>query len=191
MKTPLASLFVLFLCGDLFAKTQTFTFVGTGSGSLGATTFVDAGFKVTAIGDTEDRLQIPGTNAFYIDHSEASIEIDGIGKLAFEIPTRTLFNTQFRIVAFSAQFENTDLVQLRDNAPLGNWDLVSSIGPLTGYGRNLGWWRLSVLTDAGVLSFDDAEGFNMTFSSTVVPEPSSFCLCIGSIVLLGIGRRVA
>jgi len=88
----------------------------------------EATFTITASGDTDDR----DTNGldFWIDHTSASIEIDGVGTFDFVTPTRTFANNDFEVVGFSRAGANgTDLFNGPSHRDFGAWDMLSSIGP--------------------------------------------------------------
>src|SRR3990172_8363597 len=81
------------------ASIITFTHEGTGSYSLDGSSFVDAAFTITAYGDTTN--QDTHGYGFFIDHDYATIDITGLGTLAFATGTRTFVNTANDIVGFS------------------------------------------------------------------------------------------
>lgn len=74
------------------------------------------------------------------------------------------------------------------------WDMKSSYGPVTTTITQPSWPALALggntLETGPLTAIRDGEVFPVTFTAIVTPEPSSLCLCIGSIVLLGIRRRV-
>ena len=172
----------------------TFVHQGMGSGSVGGATFVNAAFTITAFGDTANRSSFG--NAYFIDHSSASITIVGLGTFSFTSGTRTFVNTFVGTVGVSrAGWDGTDLFTGPYNSACASWDMLSSIGPIVGT-ANLAWWSApqdAVLTTGGQLLFSDSVG-PTTFTATVgtVPEPASLTLLglsFGSAVLIRRFRR--
>lgn len=154
-----------------------FTHEGNGSGTLNGTPFVARDFVITAFGDTTSRLS--HGNGWYIDHTSASISITGLGVLDFLTGTRTFVNTGNNKVGFSRAGRNPDLFNGPTDTVFNSWDMLTSIGPVTGPGYLL-QWGLSPQpnTNAGILYFNDATGINTTFTAEVVPEPATLSLLV-------------
>lgn len=156
------------------ADMVTFTHSGHGTGKIGAVDFI-ASFTITAIGDTGDRIA-PFPDVFAIPHLSATIDIDGVGVFDFMEGTRTFVNSDVQAVGFS-RIGGSDLF----DGPFGvavfsTWDMLSSIGPISGGGQLL-QWADGVNTSGGVLDFDDAElTGGVTFTAVVVPAPSAAAL---------------
>jgi len=184
----LAVLAVL-LSGCSYADPITFTHTGVGSGTIGTTTFTDAAFTITDVGDTTNVEDLSG--AFSLDDSSASIAIDGVGTFDFITGTRTF--VAGGLVGFSrATASGNDLFNGPSNAAFSTWDLTSSIGPIDGTAQLLQWSLSPVDTSGGVLVFDD--GITDTvFSATLgtaVPEPTgSIAVGIGVLALAVVTRR--
>ena len=129
MKYPLASIFILaFTSAPIL-----FTFHGSGSGTVGAAPFQNAKFSITAIGDTDSRLQHTLHRVYWIEHISAQIDLDGIGVLSFDSPTRTYVNNESGGVGFSrGTVLGEDLYNSAINFPnLRTWNMLTSFGPLT------------------------------------------------------------
>ena len=159
----------------------TFTYEGTGSGTLGGVAFPASAFTITALGDTNNRQPnpitfLPGT--YQIDHDAASITISGLGTLTFLTHTLTFVNQSVSGVGFSRYYR--DLFYGPTNSAFSSWDMLSSIGPISGSGRLLQWQTGPVETNFGTLVFDDADGIPATFEAvvgqSVVPAPSAIFL---------------
>jgi hypothetical protein len=177
------------LCGaSVFAAPITFIYSGFGSGSLGGSAFAASAFTITALGDTTNKASCGG-NCDFIDHDSASITIAGLGTFGFNTATRTFFRDDEDIAGFSrAGSGGLDLFYSPQTAALDGWDLVSSIGPISGNGQLLQWSSTfgDVLTTGGTLFFDDGRNdstFQAITGATTVPEPTSMALA--GLALLG------
>lgn len=166
-----------------------------GSGVIGTATFTNAAFTITAVGDTTNRLPLVAAEGFWIDHTSwAFISIAGTGVFRFRTPTRTFVNNTRSLPGFSHGL-GPDLVQGPFSAPgFDAWDMLTSIGPVTGRGRILQWEILPVLTSGGTLLLNE-EITNVTFQAVVVPEPvvpepASWFLSLISLLTLTIIKRV-
>ena len=184
----LTSTLLVLVASNVKADPITFVHQGAGSGSIGGTPFVNASFTIVALGDTSTRSSFG--NAYFIDHSSASITIDGVGTFNFSSGTRTFVNSVVGVVGFSrAGWDGIDLFTGPGDPACATWDMFSSIGPITGVG-NLWWWAVpqaGVFASTGQLMFNDGSG-PARFTATVgsVPEPTSLTL-LG----LGIGAALA
>jgi hypothetical protein len=163
------------------AELITFTHSGaSGSGSIGGIPFSDQAFTITATGDTLNRqsFNFGGIVGFSIDHAAASIMIDNVGTFDFVTPTRTFVNNTFDVVGFArAGIDGLDLYDGPFNAAFGGWDMLSSIGPISGDIRFFQWTESPVITSGGQLIFDDGATTG-SFQAVVgaVPEPSTLTL---------------
>lgn len=161
-----------------------FEHLGSGSGTIDGVAF-SATFAITAVGNTNDRQDLGF--AFFIDHTSAEINIDGVGLFSFVSGTRTFVNNSAHSVGFSrAGFGGADLFNGPTNAAFGSWDMLSSIGPISGGGELLQWGIEDVVTSGGILFFDDFFT-DVRFTATVVPAPASLTLL--SITGIALTRR--
>jgi hypothetical protein len=159
-----------------------FTHSGVGSGSLNSVPFFSRSFTINAVGDTSARAGILA--GWSIDHASAAIDIDGVGTLTFTVPTRTFVNQSTPTVGFSrGSVSGLDLFNGPSAPSLATWDMLSSIGPLSGNGFFIQWTSTPVNTTGGVLVFANATNAPATFQATVIPEPASITLI--AISLLG------
>src|SRR5262245_7809483 len=194
----LGSLLISLLCGlavlSASAAPLTFTYTGIGaSGSVNGTQFVSASFTSTSTADTGDRqLFMPGV--FFINHLTSSINIAGVGTFAVSSQTRTFENQSNQIVGYARG--GAIGADLYDSplgiAALGTWDMLTSIGPITGR-FNLSQWSNPPLvqTSGGVLLFDDAtiSGSFEAVVAAAAPVPGSLALLGLGLALLGLGKR--
>lgn len=159
----------------------TFIHDGSGNGTLDGVAF-SAVFTITATGNTDDRNDLGG--AWDIEHTSATINIDGVGSFDFISPTRTFVNNGGQLVGFSRTVGagGNDLFNGPNNAAFGTWDMTTSIGPIGGGGDLIQWGdpNPAVVTTGGVLYFDnfftDAQ-----FTAIVVPAPATL-LALGGLV---------
>lgn len=150
----------------------TMTHEGTGSGRIGNLTFDNSNFRITAISDTDDR-EILG-NAFILEHTSASINIDGVGNFDFTVITHTFANNVNGTIGFSGPTV-ADLFNGPINSDFGFWDMTTSIGPLEGTGQLFQWATVDIQTTGGLLFFN-TESTDATFTATVVPTQAALSL---------------
>ena len=172
----LSAAFVLVFGVTAFADPILITHTGTGSGSLAGNPFTTTAFTISGVGDTTNRI-ISGAG-YYIDLTSATIEIVGVGNLTFVTGTRVFVNNNVGLVGF-ARSGGSDLLDGPSSSAFLSWDMLTSIGPISGNGTLLQWSFPAVITDQGTLRFDNGSTAT-TFQATVTPEP-------GSLVLLGTG----
>ncbi len=175
------------------ANPITFTFTGSGSGSIGGSAFGSSDFTITEIGNTADVQSL--ASALFIDDISASIDISGVGTFDILTATRTFINGD--IVGYSrAGVDGSDLYDGTSSLLFG-WDMLTSIGPIT-TDFDLFQWEVSpvIITDAGQLLFNNSEGsgtFTATVASGAVPDASSPLLLLGFAIvgLAGLRRLLA
>jgi hypothetical protein len=189
----LSSLLVAVACAPDISRADPITFIhtGSGSGTLGGAEFgavAPLPFTITATGDTDDRQTAPH-GVFFIDHLTASISIDGLLDSALLIETRTYVNNTIGSVGFSrAGVGGFDLFN-GPQIPLP-WDMLTTIGPISGNGFLTQWTSNDVLTTGGVLVFNQGDS-SATFQAIVgepVPEPTTLTLLTTGL-LAGLSAR--
>jgi hypothetical protein len=166
----------------------TYTFSGTASGTLDATSFTNALLTVTATGDTSavfaNCFGNPGI--FCFNPSPATIRIAGIGSMTVTGPTYIFDNNNSGVAGFGdlTLVNCCDVIQISDPSFL-SYNLRSSIGPIVNASDpSVGDW-VAEATSMGSLTVRNYVNYSFTATTgTAVPEPTS-------IVLLGTGVGVA
>jgi hypothetical protein len=164
------------------ADPATFTYTGSGSGSLNGVAFSNTPYVITADADTANRTDI--LNGYSITHSQASISLQGIGAFDFLIPTRS-FSTDGGAGMGRADGGLGDLLYSPVGVSLAGWDMRHDIGPVSGTTKLLQWSNNDpdILTTGGILVFNTADALG-TFQATVVPEPSTLALLVFACVAI-------
>ncbi len=185
MRLVYSLLLVLVLAAVSDAKPITFIFEGQTSGYSDIFEADFSSFVVTAKGDTLDRIVNNSGQKLYssLIAKTASVELTGLGTVILDNP---FWPDKLQVYGAGIAQSGPYLIAFAPGshmlaiAPLQNWDWNSSVGPISLTGMTDGWvdWMGSFVYGS----------FPLTFTAIVTPEPSSICLCIGSIVLLGIRR---
>ena len=185
MRIVLSLVLLLATAAGASATPISYTDTGFGSGTLNGVAFGAGGplaFTITALGDTANVISCGGS-CLYNENTSASIAITGLGTLNFVTATRFFANVG--IVGFSrGGGGGLDLY----NGPLiPPWDMLTSLGPIAGTGNLIQWGNSPVVTNGGVLVFNNgssAATFTATVGQSTVPEPTT-------LLLLGSGLAVA
>ena len=166
------------------AQALTFIHEGVANGTLDAVPFGDSEFTISAVGDVRSSY----SGGWYVDHTSASISIDGLGSFDFITGTRTFVNNNSEIVGFSrAGSSGSDLFNGPTNSVFSTWDMLSGIGPIVGTGSVFQWTsNPQIVTTGGILILDSGE--SRARFTAIVPEPSTCALAFTS-VCAAIRRR--
>src|SRR5262249_34690468 len=122
-----------------------FTWTGMmDNGTLNGTDFPSSNFTITAIGDTSSRIHYgsPTPNSYSIDNTSSTVTIDGIGTLQVLSATKTFVNNSAggKVVGYSRPgTAGADLFDGPKDTAFLSWDMLSSIGPISGTGTVLQW----------------------------------------------------
>src|SRR5262245_59648523 len=129
-----------------FAVPITFTFTGSGWGTIGSTSFDSTPFTITAISDTQLRtFSLAGTTA--MNHLSTQINLDGIGVYSFTTSTQTIVDPVNSSVAFSRVAADEVLFGSAFPTPgFSNWDMSSPTSSTNFLYALVNWGNSPVLT---------------------------------------------
>jgi hypothetical protein len=178
----IAALVIVTASSAALAEPITIAQTGSGSGTLNGVSFTATNFTITSVGDTADRQTLNW--GFAINNESASIFIDGLGTYNFVTPTRTTWSKYSGGAVGFGCASGTDLFDGPfGSSGLANWDMLSSLGPVTGTASLMQWGLQSVETTGGTLYFDNAS-VPTTYHAVIgqVPEPS--CLFLAGIAAI-------
>ena len=167
--------------------TAVYTISGTGTGSLGGTSFTDRAFTFTLTGDTAD-LGYNELNPL----TRAVVSISGLGTATFTISTRIGVNGgPDNDVGYFGRTgldggSSLDLFDFHMASPI---DLSSSFGPLTGSDVFALEDFVNVGTNRGPLTFSSSS--SVLFSGVVraVPEPATWAMTLLGFGAIGASMR--
>lgn len=179
------------------ASTLEISYAGQGSGSVGGTAFDDAEFVITGMLDSTTWSPLVGSSevVYTAAHTEASIAIEGVGVFGFVTTVGAFVNQTtglLGLVRFDGDGDPTnDLYHSPFDPVLQTWDLSSPLPELVGNGRLLQWSFLDVITDGGLLLFDDSQPAPVAVLVASVPEPTGALLFATAMLMTTVGRRRA
>jgi hypothetical protein len=171
-----------------------YTFSGTGTGTLGAAPFTGAHFLITASADTRDFSQLGGGVSQILVQS-ASVQVSGFANGQFGVGLR-LFQGPFYSSPPGSIGDATvglslatgpDLMDLFSHA-FASYDLRNPLGPVVAtpdYQSRLSFNNIS--TTIGPMTLTSS--LNVTFTATVVPEPSGIVILVAGVAVLGLAAR--
>ena len=164
---------------------------GEGTGTLGGVNF-SGPFKITAIGDTNNREYAPFDPVVWINHTSAKIQILGWGEFQFTTPTRTFSHFGKGSVGFSRAIgDGSDLFDgPLDHPPLQGWMMGTSTPEQIGNGMLIQWTSVPMIsTSSGQLIMNTDFSVASRFRATVVPEPSCVLLSLATGIVLYLRQR--
>ena len=180
MKNLIYLILGLLLLPYVNAAPIVFIYTGSGSGSIGETSFINSSFTIIQESDTNEIQSCEDEdNCIKLESTSANILLDGIGSFEFITGTDTYQNNG----NLGFQRVTGDLYNSFAVPPM--YDLSSSIGPIDGMPRLIQWSWPEFLTDGGVLSFNTSEGNYGTFeavSPSAIPLPAGIYLFLSGLI---------
>ena len=164
----------------------TYTFTGTGSGSLGSTSFTNANFVVSLVADTaniDTTTFGPSTPSVLVTSS--MISITGLSPATITEQLRVFNNKSSQIAGFTATsgFDRYDV----SSSALSNYNLDTNFGPITG--DLLGSDLIDLATNSGTLNLtasNPTSTFQAVTNAAAAPEPGTLPL-VGMGIVSGLG----
>ena len=173
----LASVLLLITAGSALASTIEYTFLGTGSGTVGTFSFSNVPITIEVLGNTLGVVNKgPGV---FINPGVTSLFIPGVGDVTVTDSTQMFSNTGSGI-GIGDVTTNLAMFYL---SPSGGYNLGTDYGPLFNASPGAASQFNNIPTTDGTLDVSVWE--NVTFTATVTPEPSTVAL-----MLLGLGFLV-
>ncbi|HKQ47007.1 MAG TPA: hypothetical protein VJZ71_02930 [Phycisphaerae bacterium] len=163
-----------------------FVHAGVGAGTLDGEPFSLRDFKITSVGDTDDR--VPFFGSLKIPHQASSILIAGLGTFDILTPTHTSVSNSSSTVEYARSIEGgSALIAGPSNPAFSTWNMLDAVGPVSGSALLLQWGDpfAPIQTSGGVLFFE--VGFSDT-TFQAIPEPSTFVM-LGNAGLIMAARR--
>lgn len=198
MRAKLTVAAIVMLLGGIApaeANFVTYTFSGTGTGSLGSQNFTNDSFSITVTSDTS--LITPFrfirnnfvNNGYSISPSATIISLANVGVASFTGGAKVFDNNSTAVLGIQLP-SNFDLIDLPVPLPFATYDLQTSIGPIFVASPTAVQQFRDVATSSGSLSFTGIS--NVTFRANVVPEPASLAMLgMGMLGLVGLAARRA
>lgn len=174
MRHILGLFLVLALVSDGRAAIIAFTDQGVGTGTIGNLAFTNTPFTITAQANTANRLFSSFDMAYSEDNDTAQITLNGIGTYQFITGTRFFVShiSPFDVGFSRAGLDGYDLFDGPGNIAFQQWNMLSPIGPITGFAQLEQWSAFPVITTGGVLDFNNDGNTHATFTARLVPEPN-------------------
>jgi hypothetical protein len=173
-----ASCLLLLVAPAAWSVPITYTYSGTGTGSLNGVGFTDQSFSIVATADTANIANWPdgGAGSIQNTHTSASIDINGFPHAAFTEATHTWHG----LTSTGGLGRNLDanLITINEAGWFG-YDLDTNITVNENAPLDVDQFS-NVSTDLGDLSFSSIQVVRFTALLTQVPVP-------GTLLLLGLG----
>jgi hypothetical protein len=154
----------------------TYLYRGVGSGDIGAASFVDASFVITALADTNN-IGSWCCSSLQNTHLSTTLQITGLGSFVITTPSHTWWSPG---VLGLGKNLSSNWMTFIDSA-FDSYDLATDFGPVSGPPYHVAQFQ-SVDTSGGTLRFTSipTASFQAITGSTV-PDAGS------SLLLLGVG----
>lgn len=153
---------VLIASGELLADTVTIEVDAIATGSLGDKNFTNSAITITGVGDTADAMANGAVNIL-LDGLEVFVDVDQVGSAIFTDQIQAVSNNNSDLGGFGNTSNNFGLL-LVFNPAFGNYDLTTSLDPVSGFGTIV--IGVPHETSAGPLRLFSIYG-DATFSATV------------------------
>ena len=168
---------ILLMCtyDNCSAARIVFSYEGVSSGWLENNNINDKPFVITGIGNTANRIPL-STYGYAIVHDFTMISIADLGTFTVSTPTRTFLSPTSELVGLARSStggtSGTNLIHAPVDATFATWDLLSSVGPVSGSGEFLQWGGINppVITAGGTLYFDTDNDVPITFAAIVTAD---------------------
>ncbi len=163
----------------------TYTYDGVGSGTIGTSTFSGAAFSIVASADT-DNIQ-PWSNAdLQNTHLSTSIHISGVG--TFDILTASHTWIAQNCCAGIGEDLSSNWITMNSTQLIDvGYGLDTNIGPIIDNSPSNINQFTGVSTSGGTMAFSSVS--TVSFTATVVPEPSTAILLTIGLVGLGYSKK--
>lgn len=182
---------LVLICTSLIAQATpiTYTFSGTGSGSLNSVVFNNAAFNIQIFGNTDDVLD-PSVNLDLVANLTSLFTISGAGEGSFTGPLFVFGGAGENFLGFGSDGTGNLIAFFNPTNSLTDYDLRSDFGPIAETNSNLNQFQ-DASTTAGLLTFNSQSlvTFTSQLNANQVPEPSiPALLVLGLIAMVGTAR---
>lgn len=170
---------------DAWAQNIVYTFSGIGTGSFSGAAFTNAAFTINVYANVEDIAADPPLFEYYVEDIRSEFEISGVGSGEFLNDERVFVADNVLGISHGASLGESpgplEILDLISDDFMG-YDLSGDFGPVTVTGAGTAIFAFEQFinepTTGGALTFTNVS--SVTFSATVIPEPSGALLGLAS-----------